>query len=189
MSSTEQPLSKRDQLIEKFSRDENSQRNLDRVVVVAIDPKSAEYVFEWAVKQFIRPEKDLVVLVHTRVMEPSAVAPFVDNSGMVEESDDRKRQESVKLLREFAHKLREQSIACQAIAMIGNPQDEILRKISEVKADVLLMGSRKLGKVKRVLLGSVSTYCVQNCPCSVIIARPNEDDAPKETKRRRSIFF
>ncbi|KAI8072934.1 hypothetical protein BC940DRAFT_251508 [Gongronella butleri] len=188
MASSNTEQSKRDQLIEKFSHDEHFQRDLDRVVVVAIDPKSAEYVFDWAVKHFIRPEKDLVVLVHTRTIEATTMAPFVDTSGMIEEYDDEKRQDSVSLLKQYAHKLRDNKIACQAIAMIGNPRDEILRKVKEIRADVLLLGSRKLGKVKRALMGSVSDYCVHNCPCAVVVARPQEDTVPGDQPRRRSIF-
>lgn len=33
--------------------------------------------------------------------------------------------------------------------MIGEPKTEIIRKVSEVKADVLIMGSRNMGTIKR----------------------------------------
>lgn len=33
--------------------------------------------------------------------------------------------------------------------MIGEAKDEIIRKVNEIKADVLIMGSRKMGAIKR----------------------------------------
>ncbi|RUS20782.1 hypothetical protein BC937DRAFT_94398 [Endogone sp. FLAS-F59071] len=43
----------------------------------------------------------------------------------------------------------EEQIACKAIAMRGDPRDEIVRKVQELNADVLIMGSRGLGTLKR----------------------------------------
>jgi nucleotide-binding universal stress UspA family protein len=33
--------------------------------------------------------------------------------------------------------------------MVGDPKAEILRKAKEIKADVVLMGARKMGTIKR----------------------------------------
>ncbi|KAG9292165.1 hypothetical protein G9A89_005309 [Geosiphon pyriformis] len=41
--------------------------------------------------------------------------------------------------------------ACKAIAMRGDPRDEIVRKVSEVNANTLVIGSRGLGALKRYL--------------------------------------
>lgn len=76
--------------------------------------------------------------------------------------------------------------------MIGEPKNEIVRKATETKADVLIMGSRNMGTIKRTILGSVSTHCVHNAPCSVVIAKPrlelHPDDASSKSKKRRSIL-
>ncbi|CAO3619027.1 unnamed protein product [Cunninghamella blakesleeana] len=179
----------REILIEKFSHEPDLQSSLSRVVVVSIDPSSAEYVFEWAMENYIQPTKDLVVLINSRNIDVT-MAPYINPTGFVEDFDDDKREASVKLLKEYAHKLRDQHIACQAIAMVGDPKMEIIRKVKEIKADVLIMGSRKLGAIKRTLLGSVSDYVVHHCPCAVIICREKEDQVhDKSHSNRRSIFF
>ncbi|KAI8088643.1 uncharacterized protein BX664DRAFT_372762 [Halteromyces radiatus] len=179
--------SKHDELIEKFSHEPDIQRKLERVILISIDKSSADYILKWALINFIQPQKDLVVLVNTRRID-AAVGPYVNPSGFVEELDSSKREASISLLKENARKLRDQHIACQAIALIGDPEEEIIRKVKEIKADVLLMGSRKLGAIKRAFLGSVSDYCVHHCPCAVVIARPDEDEIVKDKTRRRSIF-
>ena len=59
------------------------------------------------------------------------------------------RLESHKLLRNYALQLKEKGITVKAIAMRGDPRDEVLRKAKEVNADMILMGSRGLGMMKR----------------------------------------
>jgi nucleotide-binding universal stress UspA family protein len=67
---------------------------------------------------------------------------------------------------------------------LGEPKLEIVRKVTELNADVLLIGSRQLGSVKRALLGSVSDYCVHNSPCTVITikAHPTHPEGKHEYK-------
>jgi nucleotide-binding universal stress UspA family protein len=40
-------------------------------------------------------------------------------------------------------------IAMRAIALVGDPKVEIVKKVSELEADVLVMGTRQLGSFKR----------------------------------------
>jgi nucleotide-binding universal stress UspA family protein len=58
--------------------------------------------------------------------------------------------------------------------MRGDPRENLVRKVIEVHSDILVIGSRGLGAIKRTLLGSVSDYCVHNCHCAVIIAKKDD---------------
>ncbi|KAJ3083334.1 hypothetical protein HK102_001129 [Quaeritorhiza haematococci] len=75
------------------------------------------------------------------------------------------------LLRSYAHRLSTLQIACKGIALRGDPRDEICYKVRKIKADMLIMGSRGFGALKRTFMGSVSDYCVHHCPCPVTIVR------------------
>jgi nucleotide-binding universal stress UspA family protein len=43
-------------------------------------------------------------------------------------------------------------------SLYGDPREEIAKKTKEVGADILVIGSRGMGSMKRLLLGSVSKY-------------------------------
>lgn len=55
--------------------------------------------------------------------------------------------------------------------LIGNPAQKILKYAQENKIDLIVMGSRGLGAIKQILMGSVSQYLVANAPCPVLINR------------------
>lgn len=44
----------------------------------------------------------------------------------------------------------------------------------DLDADVVVVGSRGHGRIRRALLGSVSTHVVHNAPCPVIIVRADD---------------
>ncbi|RHZ53501.1 hypothetical protein Glove_441g79 [Diversispora epigaea] len=150
---------------------------ITRVVVIAIDQSNySHFAFDWALKNFLRKESDLVVLVNVRPIPmtpgPYAIgASYMDFNEIISTLEDQQRQESHTLLHEFASKLKAEQFSFKAIAMRGDARDEIVRKVFELNADALILGSRGLGAIKRMLLGSVSDHCIHNCHCTVIIVR------------------
>ncbi|CAG8643559.1 1775_t:CDS:2, partial [Cetraspora pellucida] len=139
------------------AQDAESQNAITRVVVIAIDQSEhSQYAFDWAVKNFIRKDSDLVVLINVRpipsVPGPYAIgASYMDFTEVVTSLEEQHRVSSHALLQEFAAKLKSHGFACKAIAMRGDARDEIVRKVSELNADALVVGSRGLGALKRLV--------------------------------------
>jgi nucleotide-binding universal stress UspA family protein len=93
--------------------------------------------------------------------------------------------ESEKLLSELleAYKKENQDILskCSEIAtqkgltiktlLQGNPASVILDYSKKEKFDLLIMGSRGMGKFKELILGSVSSKIVHHSPCAVLLIR------------------
>ena len=54
----------------------------------------------------------------------------------------------------------------------GDPAEEIIRLANIYRADLIVIGSRGLTGVKRILQGSVSSQVVENAHCSVLVVKP-----------------
>lgn len=54
----------------------------------------------------------------------------------------------------------------------GDPAEEIIRLANIYKADLILIGTRGLTGLKRILEGSVSAQVVADAPCSVLVVKP-----------------
>lgn len=50
-------------------------------------------------------------------------------------------------------------------------RDQIVETSLRLKPDLLVMGAKAQGKLKRALLGSVSDYCMHHCTCPVLIIK------------------
>ncbi|ORZ21449.1 hypothetical protein BCR42DRAFT_448289 [Absidia repens] len=151
---------------------------VNRVVCICLDEASGKDAFYWALDQFIQPEHDLVMLLNVRQID-LPVAPYINAAGYLDEIGEERREQSHHILRHYANKLAKRKIACKAISMVGDPKSEIVRKATETKADVIIVGSRNYGLIKRALLGSVSDHIAHHSPCTVIIAKPtNPGESP-----------
>ncbi|SEH24260.1 MULTISPECIES: universal stress protein [unclassified Selenomonas] len=62
-------------------------------------------------------------------------------------------------------------IAKEAFSETGSPAVVILDFATSNNADLIVMGSRGLGIVKGVLLGSVSQYIVEQAKCPVLVVK------------------
>lgn len=54
----------------------------------------------------------------------------------------------------------------------GDPAQEIIRLANIYQADLIVIGSRGLTGVKRIIQGSVSSQVVEDAPCSVLVVKP-----------------
>jgi nucleotide-binding universal stress UspA family protein len=54
----------------------------------------------------------------------------------------------------------------------GDPAEEILRLANIYQADLIIIGSRGLKGIERILENSVSSQVVADSPCSVFVVRP-----------------
>jgi nucleotide-binding universal stress UspA family protein len=70
-----------------------------------------------------------------------------------------------------------------AFLELGEPRDVIVDKVDEWKIDTLVIGSRGMGTIKRLILGSVSDHCIHNAKCAVVVVWPTkeQEDQAKRT--------
>ena len=56
----------------------------------------------------------------------------------------------------------------------GHPGEQILRAIDANQIDIVVVGARRQGAVRRLLLGSTSEHVLAHAPCSVLFIRGQE---------------
>lgn len=96
------------------------------------------------------------------------------NVGTTEEVE-RIRQEAQKVLDEQMQKVEEVGASvARAHLRVGAVDEEIVLLAEEEGTDLIVLGSRGLGGVRRALLGSVSDSVVRHAHCPVMVVRPQK---------------
>ena len=95
----------------------------------------------------------------------------------IEEVAEQLRQEAQEVLDEQVRRVDEVGGTVQETHVrVGERRsDEIVKVAEEVRAGLIVMGSRGLGGVRRTLMGSVSDAVVRHAHCPVLIVRRRED--------------
>ncbi|KAJ4753274.1 Adenine nucleotide alpha hydrolases-like superfamily protein [Rhynchospora pubera] len=55
--------------------------------------------------------------------------------------------------------------------VVGDPKEKICEVAANLKCDLLVMGCRAIGPIKRMFLGSVSNYCINHVGCPVVVIK------------------
>ncbi|MHC5933684.1 universal stress protein [Nostoc sp.] len=74
-----------------------------------------------------------------------------------------------KQLQSYQEKL---SVTSELEMVTGDPAEEIIRLANIYKTDLIIIGSRGLIGMKRIVQGSVSSQVVEEANCSVLVIKP-----------------
>ncbi|XP_057961054.1 uncharacterized protein LOC131153049 [Malania oleifera] len=62
-------------------------------------------------------------------------------------------------------------VKAEIVTDIGDPSTAICNAVEKLEISLLILGNQGTGKLKSTLLGSVSSYCVQNAKCPVLVVK------------------
>ena len=131
-----------------------------RTVVISVDfSEHSKFTFDWALENIAKKETDLLVFLNCR---PISTVPgpygtsYIDFTDYLHQVELQNRTESHAMLQKYAGAAKLKGFTVKAVALRGDPRDELTRKIKEIHADLVVMGSRGHGAIKRAFLGSVS---------------------------------
>ncbi|CAJ0909233.1 2394_t:CDS:2 [Entrophospora sp. SA101] len=89
---------------------QKSQTPITRIVVIALDHSSnSQQAFDWSLKNFLRKETDLAVLVNVRQI-PTVPVPYAGKNEVVTSLEEQHRINSHTLLQEYAAKLKSHNV-------------------------------------------------------------------------------
>ena len=79
-------------------------------------------------------------------------------------------EEGKGILDEFAKSI-PQNIEVKSVFEVGSPGPVLLNMADDKKCDLIVMGSRGLGPLKGIFMGSVSSYLVSRSKCPILIVK------------------
>lgn len=95
----------------------------------------------------------------------------IESEKLLSELLEAYRKENQEILSKCSKIATEKGLSIKTILLQGNPASVILDYRKKEKFDLLIMGSRGLGKFKQLILGSVSNKIVHHSPCAVLLIR------------------
>jgi nucleotide-binding universal stress UspA family protein len=95
----------------------------------------------------------------------------IGSEKMLNELLEAYKKENQDILLKCTEIANQKGLTIKTFLLQGNPASAILDYIKKEKFDLVIMGSRGLGKFKELILGSVSSKIVHHSPCAVLLIR------------------
>ena len=111
---------------------------------------------------------------HTQPMlEAVVLFQSLDASDLYQSLESQQEKEAISQMRERENILKEYNLeAKHTTAIMANKlsiKETLIDYVNAASPDLFILGSRGLGAVKRVFVGSVSDYCMHHVECPVMI--------------------
>lgn len=140
-------------------------------ILVATDGSEAASRAAWAALRLSEMADSELHLVH---VGHAPWPPLPASASAVEGEQLRAltEQEARRVLDREAERVRQEGAeVSEAHLRIGKADEEIVATAEDVGADLIVVGSRGLGTMQRMLVGSVSESVVRHAPCPVLVVR------------------
>jgi universal stress protein E len=157
-----------------------------RNILVGVDLSSADHLANVELTPPAREalQRAIWLAAHTRgdltifsALDVSPHAKTVLQEELQHEPGDLER-EAAEILERFVAEAKDQGVEARQKLAFGTPWEEICRQVVAEKHDLVVVGTRDVGQISRILFGSTGTKLLRNCPCPVWLTRPdpNWDD-------------
>jgi nucleotide-binding universal stress UspA family protein len=109
-----------------------------------------------------------ITVIH--VMEDVPVL-YIESQKLLSELLENYKKEKQDILSKCSEIATKKGVTIKTVLLQGNPASIILGFSKKEKYDIVIMGSRGMGKFKEIILGSVSSKIVHHSSCPVMLIR------------------
>ncbi|GAV66287.1 Usp domain-containing protein [Cephalotus follicularis] len=146
-------------------------------VMVAIDESEcSHYALQWALDNLHHTITDSELVILT--VQPVADFAYlyastfgVTPSDLIKSMQETQKKVAQGLLERAKAMCAEHGIVVEALTQAGEPKDIICDTVEKLKIQLLILGSHSRGAIQRAFVGSVSSYCVNNAKCAVLVVK------------------
>jgi len=140
---------------------------LRKRIIVAIDPSdNTDHVMISASEQAEALNADVTLL--SVIVIPSLATEGELNLAQIENEEKGISENHKKLIDKY---FSGSTMLAESKIIHGDIANKICEFAKDCNASMVIIGTRKLGKLQAKLLGSVSEKVIKNCTCSVMIVR------------------
>lgn len=119
------------------------------------------HVYSVSVAPVIMPEPTTLTPSGVPVMTPAEVSKMVDAA----------RDVGNRILKDGEQKVESQNIQVEMVLKEGNTVQEITKVANEGRFDLIVMGVKGIGRLRELLVGSVSEGVIKHAFCPVLVVK------------------
>lgn len=141
-------------------------------VIVAVDgSRTAEHAFDWYLQYIHSPENEVVVVHSVELTNVHAYPSVFVRPEILEAEFSKEKDKAKGLEKAVKRKLREHKVRGRFTMVAGIAGEVIVDLAKRESAELIVVGTRGWGKIRRTILGSVSDYVIHHAHCGVLTIR------------------
>eukprot|EP01119_Soliformovum_irregulare_P013531 TRINITY_DN3612_c0_g1_i1.p1 TRINITY_DN3612_c0_g1~~TRINITY_DN3612_c0_g1_i1.p1 ORF type:complete len:370 (-),score=95.95 TRINITY_DN3612_c0_g1_i1:56-1165(-) len=164
----------------KPSKKKTTSSNINNKMVkymVSVDDSDSSTEAFYTALSLSKKESDELYIIH---IVQHAVSSFPLSGEITEQMQAHANNEGKRILAKYARLAKASGIHWSTVLGVSNHVGEMIcNQVDNKGIDVLIMGRRGMGAIKRMLVGSVSRYCTEHARCAVMVIKSGETEGSK----------
>ncbi|KAL0374733.1 UNVERIFIED_CONTAM: Universal stress protein A-like protein [Sesamum radiatum] len=122
---------------------------------------------------------NMLTLIHVMEPFPHYVFPGMQavfpTTSVIQAVNKAQEETATAMLTQALHMCAQRMVKAKTCILEGDPKEMICDVAEQMQIDLIAIGSRGLGKIKRAFMGSVSDYVTHHAKCPVLVIKQPSD--------------